>query len=158
MTRVRRTLLAGAVLALAMPALGAKFYKWVDEDGVTHYDTKPPAGQPASEEVRTYHSASSDQDEAIKRLEERRAAEAQAEETAQQRREEQRQEQEKPRRVSEERCAKHRENLRILESKPIVRVENPETGEMEVIDQTRRERMLEKTREAVEMCKGQEGG
>ncbi|MBM1145547.1 DUF4124 domain-containing protein [Alcanivorax sp. ZXX171] len=152
MTRVRRTLLAGAVLALAMPALGAKFYKWVDEDGVTHYDTKPPAGQPASEEVRTYRSASSDQDEAVKRLEERRAAEAQSEEAARQRREEQRRIEENPGEVSEERCAKHRENLRILENKPIVRVENPETGEMEVIDQARRERMLEKARAAVEFC------
>ncbi|MBF5055569.1 hypothetical protein Y5W_00863 [Alcanivorax sp. 521-1] len=140
------------MLALAMPALGAKFYKWVDEDGVTHYDTKPPAGQPASEEVRTYHSASSDQDEAVKRLEERRAAEAQAEEAARQRREEQRRIEENPGEVSEERCAKHRENLRILENKPIVRVENPETGEMEVIDQARRERMLEKARAAVEFC------
>ncbi|MFP1680691.1 DUF4124 domain-containing protein [Alloalcanivorax sp. C16-2] len=148
MTRVRRALLAGAVLALAMPALGAKFYKWVDDDGVTHYDTKPPTGQTASEEVRTRHSASSDQDQAVKRLEERRAAEAQAA----QRREEERRVRENPDQVSEERCARHRQNLEVLLNKPIVRAKNPETGEMEVIDQARREQMLEEARAAIEFC------
>ena len=148
MTRVRRAILAAAVLALAAPALGAKFYKWVDDEGVTHYDSKPPAGQTASEEVRTRHSASSDQDEAIKRLEQRRATEA----DAAQRRQQQRQDRDNPAGASEESCAQYRQNLEILINKPVVRVKNPDTGEMEVIGQDRRDQLLKEARAAVEFC------
>ena len=42
--------------------------------------------------------------------------------------------------------------LDILINKPTVRQENPETGEMEVIDQDKREAILEKTRKALEQC------
>jgi len=42
-----RAIIFGALaLALASPAgLAAQIYKWVDEQGVTHFDAQPPAGQ-----------------------------------------------------------------------------------------------------------------
>jgi hypothetical protein len=54
--------------------------------------------------------------------------------------------------VQQERCEQYRKNLDILINKPTVRQENPETGEMEVIDQDKREAILEKTRKALEQC------
>ncbi len=54
--------------------------------------------------------------------------------------------------MAKERCEEHRANLEILENKPVVRVENPQTGEMEVIDQARRDEMIETTRAALENC------
>ena len=54
--------------------------------------------------------------------------------------------------VAQERCEQHRKNLETLANKPTVRRKNPETGEMEVIDQDKREAILEKTRKALERC------
>jgi len=43
-----------ASLALSSNSLAARsFYKWVDQDGVTHYTTTPPPGQKATL-VKTY--------------------------------------------------------------------------------------------------------
>jgi hypothetical protein len=37
--------LAGALLALAMPALAGEVYQWKDAKGVTHYSDAPPPNQ-----------------------------------------------------------------------------------------------------------------
>lgn len=50
---MRRTLLTAAMvalsLAMALPSSAAKYYKWVDSNGVTHYDTTPPKDQQTTE-------------------------------------------------------------------------------------------------------------
>ncbi|GAA5111782.1 DUF4124 domain-containing protein [Alloalcanivorax gelatiniphagus] len=145
-----RALLTAALLALAAPALAAKYYKWVDENGVTHYDTRPPQGGSA-EEVRTRRSASSDQPEALERLRERRQAEARDDQGSDQGNR-QPQPAAGPVRYRKEECDQYRRNVDTLENKPVVRAENPDTGEMEVIDQERRARMLERSRAAVQAC------
>ncbi len=38
-----------AALLLAAPNLASRIYKWVDENGVTHYSETKPAGQEAEE-------------------------------------------------------------------------------------------------------------
>ena len=68
-TSIARTLtplLALALLGSAAPAMADKYYKWVDDNGVTHYGTAPPENG-GSEAVRTY-GPSSDQGKEIKAL------------------------------------------------------------------------------------------
>ncbi len=150
-----RALLVAALVALTAPALGAKYYKWVDENGVTHYDTRPPQGASA-EEVRTRQSASSDQPEALERLREQREAEARADQAARQRQARQDRAADQPERTGQEECEQYRRNLETLQNKPVVRVKNPDSGEMEVIDQERRAQMLDRTRAAVAFCDGRQ--
>ena len=57
-----------------------------------------------------------------------------------------------PEAVAQERCEQHRKNLETLTNKPTVRRKNPETGELEVIDQDVRDKMLADTRSALEKC------
>lgn len=157
-TKTTRTLIPLLMLALlgsAAPAMADKYYKWVDDNGVTHYGTEPPEAG-GSEAVRTY-GPSSDQDKALKALQEQREAAARAREQAQQQAREAERAAEEPEAVAEERCEEHRKNLDILENKPIVRVENPQTGEMEVIDQSRREQLIKETRAGVEFCEARNG-
>ena len=152
-TSIARTLtplLALALLGSAAPAVADKYYKWVDDNGVTHYGTAPPEDG-GSEAVRTY-GPSSDQGKEIKALQEQREAAARAREQAEERAREAERAAEEPEAVAKERCEEHRANLEILENKPVVRVENPQTGEMEVIDQARRDEIIETTRAALENC------
>jgi len=46
---MRRKWVLLVVLPIAVAALGATLYKWVDERGVTHYSETPPAKQKAQE-------------------------------------------------------------------------------------------------------------
>ncbi|HEX5676882.1 MAG TPA: DUF4124 domain-containing protein [Alcanivorax sp.] len=154
-TRTLIPLLMLALLGSAAPAMADKYYKWVDDNGVTHYGTAPPEAG-ASEAVRTY-GPSSDQGKELKALQEQREAAARAREQAQQQAREAERAAEEPEAVAEERCEEHRKNLDILENKPIVRVENPQTGEMEVIDQSRREQLIKETRAGVEFCEARNG-
>jgi len=144
-------ILGAALLAISSLSPAAKFYKWVDDKGVTHYDAQPPQGANATE-VNTRANASSDQDRALESLQEKRDKAEKEREKADQAAEEARREKTEPDAVQQERCEQYRKNLDILINKPTVRQENPETGEMEVIDQDKREAILEKTRKALEQC------
>jgi hypothetical protein len=42
-------LLAALIVAAPATAAAQQFYKWVDDQGVTHYGEKPPPGRPAKE-------------------------------------------------------------------------------------------------------------
>ena len=139
------------LLAFSASSMAEKFYKWVDENGVTHYGAQPPQDQQASE-VNTRANASSSQEKEIEALNERRQAAKQLREAQEAKAEEAKRLAERPDEVNQERCDQHRKNLEILTNKPTVRQKNPETGEMEVIDQDKREEILEKTRKALEQC------
>lgn len=147
-------ILSLALLTLASTSMAEKFYKWVDENGVTHYSAQAPSGQDARE-VNTRANASSSQDEAIEALNTRREAAAKQREKAKEAAADAKRAAEKPDEVRQERCDQHRKNLETLQNKPIVRRENPETGEMEVMDQEQREEMMEASRKALEQCEQQ---
>ncbi len=148
----RFSLLLGiTLLAFTSSAIAEKFYKWVDENGVTHYGAQPPSNQDASV-VNTRANASSSQGDAIEALNERREAEAKQREAASKAAEEAKREAQNPDEVAKERCDGHRKNLETLQNKPTVRRENPETGEMEVLDQEQREEMMSEARKALEKC------
>ncbi|MGI0118916.1 DUF4124 domain-containing protein [Zooshikella sp. RANM57] len=51
------------------------FYKWVDDQGVTHYGTRPPEGSNA-ESVNTHAQKPGNQEKATKQLEETKAEQA----------------------------------------------------------------------------------
>ncbi|MEQ3637175.1 DUF4124 domain-containing protein [Alcanivorax sp.] len=143
--------LGGALLALSSLSPAAKFYKWVDDEGVTHYDAQAPQGTNATE-VNTRANASSDQGEAIEALEAKRSAAEKAKETAATQAKEEQRLKTEPDAVAQERCEQHRKNLETLTNKPTVRRKNPDTGEMEVLDQEARDQMVENTRSALEKC------
>ncbi len=139
------------LLAFASSSMAEKFYKWVDENGVTHYGAQPPQDRQASE-VNTRANASSSQEKEIEALNERRQAAKQAREAQEAEAEEAKRLAEKPDEVNQERCDQHRKNLEILTNKPTVRQKNPETGEEEVITQEVREKMMSEARDALEKC------
>lgn len=141
-------LLIGALLSANGALAAGTFYKWVDADGVTHYTEAPPPGQGEAEQVRTWNSASSDQESALQRLEQRRADAAKAREQAA--REQRAKEQ--PEQVATERCDEHRKNLETLRNKPVVRVQSPETGELRTLDAEERGAMIADTEAALDQC------
>lgn len=139
---------AGTLLALlSAPSLAAKFYRWQDEQGVTHYTVDPPPEGIEAQEVRTYNSSSSDQPDALRRLERQREQAAEARET-------EREERENPAQVFEDRCEVHRQNLSTLQEDEVVATQDPDTGEQRILDQEERARMLDETRAALELCEG----
>jgi len=144
-------LLGSALLTLASAGSAAKFHKWVDEDGVTHYGANPPQGV-VSTEVNTRANASSDQHRELEALDAKRNARQDAKEEAAQAAREAERLQSEPDEVVKERCEQHRKNLETLKNKPIVRSKNPETGELEVLDQEAREKMIQSSQEALEKC------
>ena len=139
------------LLAFTSSALAEKFYKWVDENGVTHYSAQAPSDRQSSE-VNTRANASSSQDDAIDALNQRRQASAKAREKAQEAANEAKRAEQNPEEVRQERCDTHRKNLETLQNKPIVRRENPETGELEVLTEEQRDEMIAKAKQSLKLC------
>ncbi|MCK5875889.1 MAG: DUF4124 domain-containing protein [Alcanivoracaceae bacterium] len=149
-TRLLITVMIGSLLC--SPVLAAKFYRWTDDKGVTHYTQTPPPEGTQGKEVRIQGGASSDQDEELQRLEQQRQqAEAERKRQAEQAAEAQR-EKEKPAEVSQERCEQHRKNLEELRNKPVVRATDPATGEVTTLDADARQKMIDDTLKALEKC------
>jgi Domain of unknown function (DUF4124) len=144
-------LLGSALLILASASSAAKFYKWVDDNGVTHYGANPPQGV-ASTEINTRANASSDQGRELEALNAKRSARQDAKEDAAQAAKEEERLKSEPDDVAQERCEQHRKNLETLKNKPIVRSKNPETGELEVLDQEQREKLIQNSEKALENC------
>lgn len=141
------TILAAIVLA-SSPAAANTFYRWVDDNGVTHYAERPPEGR-ASEAVRTWGAPSSDQGRALEALEARRESRAEA---RQQSEGEQAGSAPAAPQPPEEYCQQHRSNLDVLTQRPIVRRTDPETGEQVTLDAEQREAMIAETRQALAAC------
>ena len=149
-SRLLLTVIIGSLLC--SPVLAAKFYRWTDDKGVTHYTQTPPPEGASGQEVRIQNSASSDQEEELKRLEQqRRQAEANRKRQAEQAADAER-EKNKPAEVSQERCEQHRKNLDELRNKPVVRTTDPNTGEVTTLDAEARQKMIDDTLKALEMC------
>ncbi|MDZ5432660.1 DUF4124 domain-containing protein [Pseudomonas fluorescens] len=50
-------LTAGLLIGLSPLSMAAQIYKWIDAQGITHFDAKPPSGQPATVVVTPSPSA-----------------------------------------------------------------------------------------------------
>lgn len=132
-------------LLLAFVSFGVnagKFYKWEDDEGVVHYTAIAP-GHRASETVNTQsgeHGPSKDQQassktsgktEADKKVAEnetdlKKPPEPKKPETALPTKPELKE----PREETEKKCAVTRKNLETLNTRPRVRIEDPETGQL----------------------------
>src|SRR5690606_16891687 len=137
--------LALSLLMAATPVLASTFYRWVDDNGITHYSATPPEGR-TSEPVRTWGKASSDQQQALDALQESREARQEA------RQEDAAADTPAAPKPPAEYCAQHRENLKVLSERPIVRRTDPETGEVTTLDAEQREAMMQRTRDALKAC------
>lgn len=154
MKRQHLALLASTLLVLLAghASAGNAFYKWTDKDGVTHYSESPPPDGVSGTEVRTRDTASSDQEKALERLQERREAADKARSAAAKRESEAAREKAEPEAVAKERCEQYRKNLEVLRTKPVVRSRDPETGEETVLDTEQRETMIKEAEEVLRNC------
>lgn len=147
--RIVTTLIIGALVCGA--ATAAKFYRWTDENGVTHYTQTPPPEGVQSKEVRTL-GPSSDQDAELERLQQQRQqAEAARQQQAKQQAEAEK-EAKTPDQATQERCEQHRKNLEELRNRPVVRTTDPGTGEVITLDDEDRQKMILETEEALKLC------
>lgn len=154
---MKRTVLFGALLSGALlsagPAMGAgTFYKWVDDNGVTHYTEAPPADEQRAERVRTWNSASSDQEQAVQRLQQRREKAAAKREEAAKPAPADKEKSDEDKGDLAKRCEQHEENLKVLREQPMVRKQDPATGEQVAIDAEERQRLIQQTEEALKLC------
>lgn len=145
------TTLLAAILLATSPAMASTFYRWVDDNGVTHYSEQPPQGR-QSEAVRTWGRPSSDQQGALERREaEREAGRAARAEAGENAAEPTASTPPAPRPPAEY-CEQHRRNLQVLTDRPVVRRTDPETGEVTTLDAEQRQQMIEQTQDALKAC------
>lgn len=129
-------------------------YKWQDEKGVTHYSQSPPESNAAVEKVKTSIKASSDQAQELEQLKQSREKEmkrmkeaANKPATAERKKDEKSFDE-----ARAERCAQNQKNLNTLRNQPIVRLKDPETGELVILDADQRQKMINDATSALKEC------
>lgn len=141
-------LLAATILSLFMvlPAQAGDVYKWVDEDGVTHYGERAPSDTNYST-VKTYGEVPGGGAEAKQRLEEQRAAKSSAEakeaEYAQQKKIADEQA-----RVRAENCKGAKSNLKTIQENARVRILGDD-GEFRYLTEEERQKQIENAKEVI---------
>ncbi len=137
-------------LALAAPLQAAEIYKWVDEEGVTHYSQQPPPSgdadrvgvdTPPDEEIAREREEMEETGERLEaQREQRREAEQQAQENAAER--ERRQ----------QRCADLRASLQKLTENRRLLVPDEEGNVRRLSEEERQQRVAERRRQIDEQC------
>jgi uncharacterized protein DUF4124 len=129
-------------------------YKWQDEKGVTHYSQSPPESDAAVEKVKTSIKASSDQAQALEQLKQNREKEMKRlkEEASKPAAPEKKAGEKSQDEARAERCAQNKENLATLRNQPIVRLKDPETGELVILDADKRQQMITDAISALKEC------
>lgn len=148
-----KKLLVLLLFFLAMAAVGATIYKWVDEKGVTHYSETPPPNQkareiqtpppsPATAGAGSPKTWQEKEQEFQKRRVER--------EDAQKREEEQKAAAKREALARKQRCILARQNLHTLQiQRPVYQIN--EKGEREYVDDTKREAEIERMKKEIEI-------
>ena len=149
---IKKPLLLLSALCLTLllsPASHAgKFYKWVDSQGVTHYGENPPDTETAAV-VNVKTGASSDQEQAIEQLEEKRKAA----EAAKQAPEEDSELAKQNREIMANNCKIQRQNLAQLKANRRVK-ETDTNGEVRYLDEEQiKARVQEVEKYISENCK-----
>ena len=150
---IKKPLLLLSALCISLlisPASHAgKFYKWVDSQGVTHYGENPPDTETASV-VNVKTGASSDQEQAIEKLEEKRKAA----ETAQQNPQEESAVEKQNREIMANNCKIQRQNLAQLKANRRVK-ETDANGEVRYLGEDEIKKRVEEVGKYIdENCKG----
>ena len=148
-----------AVTALAMAWSGtlmaaSKFYKWVDDNGVTHYTQSAPPEGTSGEEVRTHNTASSDSEKEIESLKQERVQQlkSMAEQKKQQATAQEEKADDSDKSEFTKRCEQHRKNLEMLNSQSQIRVKDPKTGEPIPLSDDQRAKQIKETQDALKGC------
>ncbi|MFZ5722055.1 MAG: DUF4124 domain-containing protein [Pseudomonadota bacterium] len=154
MQGLRFPLFTAALLGMALttPA-GAEIFKWVDEKGVTHYGEKAPEGV-APAKVKVSDTTSSDAEDEIKRLEDRRAAsraEAQAPKGGAASPSEKTPAANDTRTRNTTACEQHRKNLEALQSGKRIRLVG-EDGKARALDDETRAAQLKFAQDELARC------
>ncbi len=137
-------------LALAAPLQADEIYKWVDEEGVTHYSQQPPPSgdaarvgvdKPPDEEIERERQEMQETGERLEaQREERREAEQQARKAAGEREE------------REQRCADLRSSLKKLTENRRLLVTDGDGDVRRLPEEERQERVAERRRQIEEEC------
>lgn len=130
------------------------FYKWQDENGVTHYTQSPPEDNAAAEQVRTSTKTPPGQAQQLEQLNEKRqqALEQSREKAKQAATAEPKKDEKSYDEARAERCAQNQENLNTLRNQPIVRLKDPESGELVILDADQRQKMINDAISALKEC------
>lgn len=138
-------------LLLSPASYAGKFYKWVDNEGVTHYGESPPDTETAAV-VNVKTGASSDQKQAIEQLEAKRKAAQEASNATQD--DEESEIEKENRKIMENNCKIQRQNLSQLKANRRIKVTD-DNGEIRYLDDEEiQSRMKEIQQYIDENCKG----
>lgn len=152
MTVAKTPALCGFAFALVLvaPLQAGEIYKWVDEDGVTHYSQQPPPSgdaarvgvdRPPEEEIERERQEMEETGERLDaRREERREAEQQARKEAGEREE------------RERRCEDLRSSLKKLTENRRLLVPDGDGGVRRLPEEERQQRVAERRRQIEEEC------
>lgn len=139
----RSIMITGLVIALAASNVMAKeYFKWVDENGVTRYAEKPPAGVQA-EKVTTYAGSSAYNPNAANTEETKQEEMHRAEVEARTKKLEQ---------EEKEKCDKVREQHTVLTERGRVRMKDKEGNERVLTEQEQAAKVMELEKYLQDMC------
>jgi len=113
------------------------FYRWVDEEGVTHYSKTAPKGH-QSETVSTTTGTSTPSSSSMAEDPFATSEEETTESSANE--------------VKDKWCAQHRKNLEVLKTKDRVQQQDPETGEARILTEAERAEMIQQLEAQLEGC------
>jgi len=142
------TLFAAPILAaLLNPSLHAdEVYKWVDEQGITHYEERAPANKDYSK-VTTYGVAPADAEKAKQRLDQQRADKKSADEKGVNYAEQKKISDEQAR-VRAENCKGAQNNLKTIQENARVRILG-EDGEFRYLSEEERQQQIDTAKEVI---------
>ncbi len=140
-------LFALLALGLSGPSYAERIYKWVDEQGNTHYSTTPPPGSQAKR-IKTAPPPSTDPNEALQKLRDRSNAFNERQDNRNKSAEEQAKEAEEQAKRKKA-CDMLRNNLKVMTENPLVREQLP-NGEFKVINEEDRQARMKKARERIQ--------
>ncbi|MCX4026323.1 DUF4124 domain-containing protein [Endozoicomonas sp. SM1973] len=147
---MKKLFLLTSLILISTNLIAGKFYKWVDENGVTHYSTEPPK-QGQGKVVNTRAQKPSSQEAGEKQLKTIKDTEA-AKQKEQTEKEEFEKDLAKAKKEKDEHCKQAKQNKIQLTIKNRVRM-TMEDGSVKVLSQEEKEEQLKRAYEAIkEWC------
>ncbi len=143
--------IALSAVLLFTPAHAGKVYKWVDQDGVTHYDEQPPANREYTT-VTTYGNAPSGAKAANERLDQQRTEQSEENKKAIDYEKEKKIRDEEAR-VLAENCNNAKANLKTMEENARVRVLGDD-GQFRYLSEEEKQAQMDQAKDIIkESCK-----
>lgn len=133
-------------IALAAPVFADEVYKWVDEEGITHYGERAPADKDYSM-VKTYGEVPSGAEEAKQRLEQQRAEKKMADEKGLDYAE-QKKIADQQAKVRAENCKGAKNNLKTIQENARVRILGDD-GEFRYLSEEERQQQIDTAKEMI---------